>query len=326
MAQPLEKAELWDAVGEVPPAHLIRAAVFVARQLDAHGAPVQAARHTYIRQPTGGIYSPADLVRAERLLVEACLVREEDDVLYPTEELTTLALLEDEIAHEALLSHCLLATPPSWLTQEPLAVPPEAGPALDTLLPDPARREAFLLALGRRVDPGALEALGALGEERVAAAAREELAELGRDDLAAAVRRVSVISDQLGYDVVAPRPDGASRRFEVKTAGHSRDGLAHFYLTRNEAEVGRRDPNWALVYCQLQEGRGVDGDREEPRGDDDGVEGVGQPSAEDVEIVGWCRGRNLEPYLPTDAPGGRWRTVEITIPLTALFEGLAPAV
>ncbi|TMK40068.1 MAG: DUF3883 domain-containing protein [Actinobacteria bacterium] len=306
MAQPLEKPELWAAVGGLPPGHLIQAALEVARWLDAHGAPVQDARHTYIRQPTGGIYPPDDLRRAERLLVEAGLVREQDETLYPLPELTTLAFLDDDIAHETLLSHCLLAAPPPWLNQEPLVIPPEAVPVLDALLPDAERREAFLIALGRRVQPEALEALGAVGEDCVTAAARAELEELGREDLAAAVRRVSLLSDQLGYDVVAPGPDDKTRRLEVKCSGRRADGLARFFLSRNEGEVGRRDPDWALVYCQV-----------------DAATGAG---AEDVEIVGWCRARNLESYLPTDAPGGRWRTVEITMPLTALFDGLPPAV
>jgi hypothetical protein len=273
----------------------------VARQLDAYGDPVEAARHTYIRHATGGTYPPVDMRRGERLLVEAGLIREENGMLYPSPELTTLAAVEEEVAHETLLTHCLAAAPPDWLLQEPVTVPSQAEQILQDLLPDPERREAFLLVLGRRFDAQLLAELGTLGEEHVVAAARAELEALGRDDLAAGVRRVSLLSDQLGYDVVAPRPDGRTRRLEVKTAGRRDSLLARFYLSRNEADVGLSDPDWALIYCR-RDGNG------------------------DVDVVGWCRARNLLPYLPADAPGGRWRVVEITMPGTALFDDIPPAV
>ncbi len=39
---------------------------------------------------------------------------------------------------------------------------------------------------------------------------------MGRSDLARDVRRVSLLSDQLGYDVNAPRVAGPPRLLEVK--------------------------------------------------------------------------------------------------------------
>ncbi len=238
--------------------------------------------------------------RGERLLIQAGLLREENGMLIPTLELTTLAAVEEEVAHETLLGHCIVIAPPEWLAGEPMTVPAQAAVVLEELLPDPERREAFLIALGRRFDPRILEELGALGEEHVVAVAIQELSELGRDDLAARVRRVSLLSDQLGYDVVAPRPDGRTRRLEVKTSAIRTDGLVHFYLSRNEADTGLSDEDWALVCCQRN---------------DQG----------EAEVIGWCRSRNLLPYLPSDAPGSRWQVVEITLPPTALFDGIPPA-
>jgi len=295
----IEDQGLLTSVGGLPPAHVIQAAWEVACQLDAHGAPVQATRHTYTRYSTGGIFPPQDLQRGERLLVDAGLLRQEGGMLYPTPALQTLAAVEQEIGYEILLGHCILRSPPDWMLEEPVVAPDDAREVLQDLVTDAERREAFLIAFGRRFDSSPFEALGELGEECVVAAARQGLVELGRDDLAKGVRRVSLLSDQLGYDVVAPCPSGNTRRLEVKVAGRRVDGLARFFLSRNEAEVGLRDSGWALVYCE-QVGEG------------------------DVQIVGWCRGRTLEPYLPADAQGGRWRVAAITLPLTTLVVGIPP--
>jgi hypothetical protein len=111
---------------------------------------------------------------------------------------------------------------------------------------------------------------------------RQDLARAGRPDLAALVQRVSLISDQLGYDVVAPTLRGKVRRMEVKTT--SRSAQTHFevYLSRNEAAVAVRDPSWTLVLCQA-----CDSSR--------------------AEVVGWCRANAFAPVLPSDKhPRGRW--------------------
>lgn len=288
-------------MGGLPPAHLIRAAWEVACQLDAHGDPVQAARHNYTRHSTGGIFPPLDLQRGEELLVDAGLLLREGEILHPSVSLQTLVAVERDVGYEILLGHCIQQSPPSWLQDEPVLPPADARAVLDELFSDADRREAFLIALGRCFDPSQLRDLGEFGEEHVVAVARQELIELGCNELAHGVRRVSLLSDQLGYDVVAPCPNGTQRRLEIKASGRRLDGLAHFFLTRNEVEVGLRDRNWALVYCALG-------------------------TNADIQIVGWCRGHTLEPYLPNDAQGGRWRVAKITLPLTALADGIPPII
>lgn len=296
---PLESRQPWTTAAGVPPVYLVRAAYEAACHIDAVGNAADAAHHAYTRHASGGIYPPEEMRRGEALLLDVGLLREEDGWLYPTPELQLLATVGEEIAYEALIGRCLSRSPPEWLGIEPISVPDVAAEALSQLLPDPEKREAFLIALGQRVAPDRLAALGEIGEKCVVERATTELSELGYADLVTGVRRVSSLSDQLGYDVVAPRPDGRTRRLEVKT-GSTRDGLAHFFLSRNEADVGRRDRDWALVYCEAHD--------------------------DQAEVIGWCRGPNLEPYLPVDAPGGRWRTVEITMPLAALFDGIPPAI
>ena len=91
----------------------------------------------------------------------------------------------------------------------------------------------------------------------MAECAREELTDLGLEDLAAGVRCLSEISDQLGYDVVAPRL-GGKRRLEVKTSARQGDGLFHFYISRSEIDVGLRDEDWALVACHMQDGGAIE--------------------------------------------------------------------
>src|SRR5262249_22717415 len=152
---------------------------------------------------------------------------------------------------------------------------------------DPAQREAFLLALGNRHGLTANAETGALGEEFIVSECRFMLRSVGQHDLADKVQRVSLISDQLGYDVVAPTLSGGMRRLEVKTTSRSSESV-DIIITRNEACVGLRDSSWALVVCRL-----IPGDN---------------PC-----VVGWCRGPVLRPFLPTDlSPKGRWLQAGIT--------------
>ena len=288
----------WALAEGAPPAHLIRAASHAAGLIDAYGSSVAAVRHGYGHYPSGGLYPPEDLKRGERLLVDCGLVQERDGILYPTAQLSAMVALSLAESIPLLVACALSTAAPAWLAgHEP--IPDEAASAIRELVPDPDQREAMLLALRNRFDPEALAALGARGEEAVLCAARAELEELGYSDLAARTQRVSLISDQLGYDVVAPRADGTVRRLEVKTMGRRDDQLARFILTRNEVETGRRDQHWALVLCRAQ------GDKS-------------------VAIVGWCREATLEPYLPVDGPSSMWREALLTVPYT-LFHASIPS-
>lgn len=284
----------------LPSAHLVHAAMHVAQQLEQHGSPVEATRRGYSHYASGGMFPPADLRRGERLLLMAGVIREEGGMLYPGDQLASLVALPDEVAHESLLASVAAQSAPAWLTNEPLELPPGAAADLEALLPDPERREAFLLAMARRYDDELQNERGRRGEEFVCAELAVELAELGREDLAGGIRQVSKISDQLGYDVVAPKVDAGFRRIEVKTSRRVADGLASFFLSRNEAEVGRRDSGWALAL-------------------------VHEDEAGELQTVGWCRGKALLRFFPSDEPGGSWRSVELQVPTSIFAPGLPPA-
>lgn len=301
-AMPPRALPEWAVADGAPAPHLIRSALRTAALLDASGSPLPRARHSYSHDPSGGLFPVEDLRRGEQLLIDCGLVREQDGVLYPLLELSDLVHVERDVAEEVLLLNAIRVADPAWLGgigTGPLSLPIRAHEAVVELIPDPERREAFLLSLGAGREDEGREALGLLGEESVVDRAREQLAEFGHPELASSVRRVSAYSDRLGYDVTAPMIEGGTRRFEVKTTRGQSTETTLFFISRNEATVGLRDANWALVVCRVTE--------------------------ESVAIVGWCRGAALAPYLPIDSAGGRWREAEVTFPTYLLFPDIPPA-
>ncbi|MDQ3659727.1 MAG: DUF3883 domain-containing protein [Actinomycetota bacterium] len=291
--------------GRVPTGYQLRAVLRAARSIGAGASPAQA-RAAYREVATGGMFYSADMIAAQALLVQTRLIAVADGYLSPSDRLLDLLALSEEVAIEMLLAVILEEIPPLWLGAaagsgefQEESIPDEQAAILADLMPDPDRREATLLALGRRHEAELLRALGDLGERCVVAACRLQLETLGRDDLAAEVRQVSLISDQLGYDVTAPALDGSSRRLEVK-AVRGAGSIVRLFLSRNEARVGLSDPGWALVISRVT-------------GDDQAA------------VVGWCRASSIEPLLPTDnADGGRWTSVELRLSVGDLHAGLPP--
>jgi hypothetical protein len=47
---------------------------------------------------------------------------------------------------------------------------------------------------------------------------------------------------------------------------------------------------------------------------------------DEIELVGWCRARALEPYLPVDGEGGTWQSAELEVPTTLFNPGLPSVV
>lgn len=71
------------------------------------------------------------------------------------------------------------------------------------------------------------------------------------------------------------------------------------FLSRNEADTGRRLDGWSLVLCTI-----------------DDVE------ARTETITGWCQHSDLAVLLPADPPGGRWESVSIEARRLELRPGL----
>lgn len=273
--------------------HIASAALHVAAILGQASTPVVVARESYWRRATGGVFSVPDLILAEDLLVAAGFIIRTGDSLTITPLLDNLLDADEGDAVEVLAVSLLGERAPADNAERA-----ERCATLDELIDDPVRREALLLALGRRWDDQHRQEIGAIGEEVTAGLARDELAALGRPDLAGAVRRVSLVSDQLGYDVVAPRVGAPPRLLEVKSTT-SAAAEAHVFLSRGEADAGSRLEDWALVVCVVQ----------------DIVSRTG-------ELVGWCQRVDVEHLLPADVPGSRWQSVAIEVERLALRPGM----
>jgi hypothetical protein len=279
--------------------------VLAARVLDTAGNTTSSLLVSYDKLATGGLYRSQDLQAGHRLLVRARLVSVRGEQHVPTAGLTELCRLPDDVAAELLLHELLLHEPPLWLYAAVVEdevrwenVPEVDQDALAQLLASAARREALLLTLGRTLDARLLAEYGAHGENYVVAACRQHLEERNRPDLAAAVRRVSLRSDQLGYDVTSPDITGHRHRLEVKTTGSASAGRVEFFLSRNEATVGKDDPAWSLV-------------------------AVRRNRDESLELIGWCSAVHLQQHLPKDlSPQGRWTSVRLSVATTDFTPGL----
>lgn len=88
--------------------------------------------------------------------------------------------------------------------------------------------------------------LGAAGEVFVLRYERERLLHAGCDKLAEDVRRVSIESDALGFDVLSYNPDTSERFIEVKTTAYMAE--TPFYVTRNELWVSRQEAKRYHLY------------------------------------------------------------------------------
>lgn len=286
---------VWAGPDGLPTAHVARAAAHVAAVLDENGSRDVDADESYWRRATGGMYAPPDLRLGQQLLLDLGLVEERDRVLYPRPELATLIEKPDDESAAGLTL---------WILEHH-AMTEEPGEAirshLEELVLDPARREEMLLALGRRFDDSYRRLLGEIGEEVVLAVARKELSDLGYPQLAAQVRRISLDTDQTGYDITAPRIIGSARLLEVKSGRFPETAPLQVHLTRNEFETGMRYHDWAIVVCRIT-------DVDERRGD----------------VLGWTPAGPLANLVPTDGVAAHWESALITLDRDELLPGLPP--
>ncbi len=294
------------SAGHVPTSHQLRAAARASQVLPAEGASRDLVSGSYGALPTGGIYSRNDLSAGEDILAAAGLVAYENDSVCPHADLVVLRTLPEPELCAGILFKLLAATRPLWVVGatsgnvlSPELVPDGVLGAIDAFL-DPLERERRLLELGRRFTDEERRHTGELAERHLVEALRSQLHSAGRADLSARVRRVSLDSDELGYDITAPTRSGDVRRIEAK--GTRASGPAYpVYISRNEADVGLSDGAWSLVVCSVA-------------------------SDDSVEVVGWARAHDLAHLLPTDTdPAGHWASTHLTIDVALLCEGLPDA-
>jgi len=293
------------AVGtSFPTSFELGAAYYVGTVLRANGTNVYAARSSYARISTGGMYSVEHFERAETWLWSCHLIEVVDDVIKPSSELLDIARLPHGEALELLLITTVERQRPVWVYAacEGPELATEAIPDLDWsiisgVIEDPARREALLLALGRKFDAEETASIGADGEEYVVEQCRQALAALGRPELAQAVRRISAVSEQLGYNVVTPTTGGRPWRIEVKTT-RSKAAVVRTVLTRTAVRAGIADRRWILLICfQSKPGH--------------------------HEVLGWCSASLLQSVLPKDVSrDAQWLSARVMLDRANLNEGL----
>ena len=289
-------------MNETPTRHQLLAALRVAVTIPVDMTPLDNVRAGYRLLPSEGIFSVRDLEIGEELLVKAGVAkRASDNVCIPRKPAFLAAPRDDAI--EALLIAYLSNENPAWLGVATGSgdirselIPTQAADALRSIILDPRRREAALLAAGRKHDDEHQRALGEEGELAVIEAWRDEHRRSAVPERALEVVRVSEISDALGYDLSGPDLTGKPLHIEVKTVGASRFHLPIF-LTRNEADVGSVDERWRLVFCR----RTHDGE---------------------ISILGWCRAGDISGRLPSDPDdGGTWVVARIVMQREELKPG-----
>lgn len=112
------------------------------------------------------------------------------------------------------------------------------------------------------------------------------------------MKHVSLVNDTLGFDIVTPSLENMSRiiHIEVKTTNRPVQN-PRFYLSRNEFEVGLKDPNWVLVMVQKIGG--------------------------EYRIFGHCFASQLEEYMPMDTSDySVWESVKVTLVSAMVRPGL----
>jgi hypothetical protein len=232
-----------------------------------------------------------DLIDAHELCIAAGVIRVIDGTVSLSNHLKSLE--QGWMRRLAILDQLWLAEPPAWLSslsfpQLLVMMPENDREVLEWTEADVIEREAFLLGMARKADAQRLADVGRVAEEYV----MERYHSLLEANGGGSCERVSLISDQLGYDLVVSTLRG-SIRVEVKAAAGV--SLLRVFLSRNEAEVAGRTATWRMVFC------------------------VGVPPRDETRIAGHLVPSDLSGRLPLDPRGSsRWETCRLIVPTSRL--------
>jgi hypothetical protein len=240
--------------------------------------------------PVEGHASISDLFDAHELCVAAGVVQVFEGSVRLSDELKSMQVGWER--RLAILDRLWSADPPAWLnstaqSQLLVMMPEDDRAVLELTEADVATREAFLLGMARKVDAQRLAALGALAEAYVVAQYGELLESIG----GGTCNQLSIISDQLGYDLSVTTSQGTIR-VEVKAAAGV--NVLRVFLTRHEVEVAQRIPTWRLVIC-----RSI-------------------LHSTEFRIAGHLMPGDLIGRLPVDSDSGSWETCRLVLPTDLL--------
>jgi len=283
----------------------LTAAKWVMRTIGSQVVPVSQVEVSFPQLPIGGQVGLGELHSAYQALIDL-------EVLEVDEKGVSLSLTDavvdslEELTESDLLGLLLEKTNPVWLRLattngrelKPEYLPAEVERHLELLFPNALEREQFLLERGRVFSAEEERRIGELGEVFLVGELRGQLLAGGSPELADLVEKVSDLSDELGYDITAPRLDSSIRRIEAKTTA-SRSTSFTFFLTRNEFEVSQWDSDWFLVAVQIK--------------------------ADQPHLVGWTDGASLKGLTPVDPDkAGLWVTTKVKVGHDFFHPGLPP--
>ena len=262
-----------DAKGQVSD-YVANCATLAMSVIDSNGSLVDNVNNSYKRLSTNGIYTSNELVIGGRLLIDVGLVVEENNFLH----LSSLAksLRDGEEKH---LKAVIFASAQRLIENESKFLAKNSD---SVFLP------TSNIPKSQTINHAVLEKIGAVGEEIVLQNIRSIFLNKNRSDLARLVKRVSLISDEFGYDIEVVTPGGTSLKIEVKSSVEMPKDKVEFFITRHESVVSCTSQNWYLIFCFVS-------DVERSAG----------------EVIGWVDNSTLVKAWPVDSAFSSWKLAEI---------------
>lgn len=262
-----------DANGQVSE-YVANCATLAMSVIDLKGSLVDNVNHSYTKLSTNGVFTSSELALGGRLLIDLGLVVEDNNFLYLSN--AAKSLRDGEENH---LKKVILISAKRLLENESKFSVKDADSVFS-----PINNIPKLQTLNHAI----LEKIGAAGEEFVLQTIRSIFLNINRPDLARLARRVSLISDEFGYDIEVTTPSGIGLNIEVKSSVEMPKDRVEFFMTRHESMVSRNLQNWYLVSCYLA-------DVECPAG----------------EIIGWIDSSILVDVWPFDSAVSHWKLSQI---------------
>ncbi len=254
--------------------YVVNCAALAMSVIDSNGSPVDNVNHSYTRLSTNGIFTSNELITGGTLLIDVGLVVEENNFLH----LSSLAKsLRDGEEHH--LKQVIFASAQRLLENESKFF----AKNLDSIFSPTSN-----IPKSQTINQAVLEKIGAIGEEIVLQTFRSIFLTKNRPDLARLVKRVSLISDEFGYDIEVVTPSGSSLKIEVKSSVEMPKDKVEFFITRHESVVSCNSQNWYLIFCFVS-------DVERSAG----------------EVIGWIDNSTLVKAWPVDSAFSGWKLAEI---------------
>ena len=262
-----------DAKGQVSD-YVANCATLAMSVIDSNGSLVDNVNNSYKRLSTNGIFTSNELVIGGRLLIDVGLVVEENNFLH----LSSLAksLRDGEEKH---LKAVIFASAQRLIENESKFL----AKNLDSVFSPTSN-----IPKSQTINHAVLEKIGAVGEEIVLQNIRSIFLNKNRSDLARLVKRVSLISDEFGYDIEVVTPGGTNLKIEVKSSVEMPKDKVEFFITRHESVVSCTAQNWYLIFCFVS----------------DVERSVG-------EVIGWIDNSTLIKAWPVDSAFSGWKLAEI---------------